>query len=276
MMMNRPSRRSSNGTRSAFTLVEMLIVIGIVVLLAALVVAVSAGLSRQSEVRETEMLFERMNVMLQEWETAADRELRWGEDGKSGTGAVDSRAKYDLQLDTPHIMVITEMLRTVARPKEVRDHIAQFKPEQVFRYGSQAADPPWLMVGDPQDPDPQCRPPQGGGSIPAAGWLTDPENESDDNTTILDAWQLPVRVVHPGRLWLDDPAETEDRDDDGTIRTPLERIYGVARNAKLYFVSAGPDGKFGNRDPDAGVSNDVRDYADDNVFSYEVKEPPQP
>jgi type II secretory pathway pseudopilin PulG len=260
-MLHSPSH---SRRRRAFTLVEMLIVVGIIILLAALVVAVSAALSSQSEVRVTEMLLKRLDVALQEWETAADRQLTWGENGMDAQGGNDTRARYDMQIDTPHIVTLTEMLRTVGKPAAVKESIGQLTPEQVYRYRSQGINPPWIAAPDPNDPD----------AASQAGidtWVANTDNILDDDLAILDAWQKPVRAVHPGRLWIQGYDANADRDEDGTIRTDLEKIYGVARNRRAFFVSAGPDGKFGSRDPNAIEL--MRDFAEDNVYSYEVKQP---
>ena len=53
---------------------------------------------------------------------------------------------------------------------------------------------------------------------------------------------------------------------------PLERRLGFARNRQTYFVSAGPDGRFG----DVSVSGDLLDQSRDNIYSYQPDLPPQP
>jgi prepilin-type N-terminal cleavage/methylation domain-containing protein len=256
---------TGGGDRAGFSLVELLVVIGIIVLLAALVVAVSAGLSQQSEIRQTQMLMGRVEVMLQEWETAADRQLTWGEDTKTDVGANDDRAKYDLQKTTPHIMSVTELLQTVARNSEVKSHIGQFQPDQVYRFDPAAAYPTWIASGDPDDPDPASL----GSAIDT--WVGDPDNVSRGDMALIDAWGVPIRAVHPGPLWTNNFPGAPARDEDGTIRTEAEKIYGIARNRRVYFVSAGPDGKFGSRNPAA--AQNLRDMAEDNVYSSEVKQP---
>jgi hypothetical protein len=57
------------------------------------------------------------------------------------------------------------------------------------------------------------------------------------------------------------------RDPDGTIRNDLELRCGIAANRQICFVSAGPDGSFG----DLTAPPDTDDFvsAEDNVYSYE-------
>ena len=108
----------------------------------------------------------------------------------------------------------------------------------------------------------------------------------------IDPWGQQVVIVFPGRR-----AYEEDRDDDydapipgesttdgfapdypivvdsdGTIRTPFEQKYGICRNQRALLVSAGPDGKFGNRfaDPTAGGDEQKAfEQSADNIYSYE-------
>jgi prepilin-type N-terminal cleavage/methylation domain-containing protein len=66
--------------RRAFTLIEMVVVIGIIVLLAALTVAVSSTLTRKAEERQAEDTLRLLDMALQEWETAADRQISYFND----------------------------------------------------------------------------------------------------------------------------------------------------------------------------------------------------
>ena len=99
----------------------------------------------------------------------------------------------------------------------------------------------------------------------------------------VDAWGNPVIVVLPGRNWDDrgDGASfgnQKRQDPDGTIRTKEEQVLGSALQGTAYFVSAGPDGKFGNIHNDARLVDgftpdpEASDFqaALDNICSYEV------
>ena len=54
----------------------------------------------------------------------------------------------------------------------------------------------------------------------------------------------------------------------GTISTDAEHIYGRAVGRRLLFVSAGPDGLFG--DLEADEETPEHESAHDNVYSYEI------
>lgn len=88
--------------------------------------------------------------------------------------------------------------------------------------------------------------------------------KKEDGTVVLrlvDPWDSAVCLIHPGTV---DPVTPHDPD--GTIRTPHETTYGVALNRALLFVSAGPDGEFGDLEAQTG-SPDFQ-ATQDNVYSY--------
>ena len=71
-----PSLRSStNCTRRAFTLLEILVVIGIIVIVASLVLAVSSSVARAGEIRKTEAALATLNSAVEEYERAIDRRI---------------------------------------------------------------------------------------------------------------------------------------------------------------------------------------------------------
>ncbi len=78
---------------------------------------------------------------------------------------------------------------------------------------------------------------------------------------VVDAWDTGILVVLCGRTWVQGDAAP--RDTDGTIRTDLEGRLGFARNRQTYFVSAGPDGKFG----EVSAAGAAFDQTRDNIYS---------
>ncbi len=59
-------------------------------------------------------------------------------------------------------------------------------------------------------------------------------------------------------------------DADGTVRTGIENEYGIAKNRQILFVSAGPDGKFGDLD---ATDADLLAQTKDNSYSYQPAMP---
>ncbi len=94
-------------------------------------------------------------------------------------------------------------------------------------------------------------------------------NPGDQRLVFHDAWGKAMLVVFPGRLWVQgvDQANYGPPDEDRTIRTGTESECGVAVDRRICFVSAGPDGEFGNFDQ---TSPDYDpEAAQDNLYSYD-------
>ena len=240
----RGSRRRSS--RNGFTLIELVVVIGIMLLLLGLTLSVGVAVRTQSENRETENTLRLLDAATQEWERSSNRQLSWGRDDYPTNARYDVWGQLiDQELLTPEILVITEVLQTVIRPRHVKEIIAQIDADFIYTYRS-GEFPSWIQPGEEQD-------------------VID---RFIGGVAVLDAWGHPIYATHPGRV--NDPPYGEP-DADGTIRTYNESFYGVARNRQVCFISAGPDGDFGDmRDVD---SPDF-ELTKDNLYSYPVK-PPQ-
>lgn len=237
-------------TRGGFTLVEVVVVIGIILFLVGLTLSVSVAVIEKSEIQQTETVLQLLDTAVKEWELTADRKLSWGDDGDP-SGSV-----YDVHPipTTLEVFVISEILATVTRPTRVKEIIAQIDPEFVFRY-EQSIYPPW--IDEPLEEQQQ--------DGPFVGSLT-----------ILDAWGTPIYATHPGRpfnpnLFPQDVPPNQP-DPDGTISTTNEHKYGIARNRQICFVSAGPDGNFGSLDPSIPFYYDP-EGAKDNIYSYPIEKP---
>ena len=261
----RPDRTRSR-LRSGFTLIEILIVIGIIVILAGIVLAVGATLAASQNIKRTEATMQILESALNEWEALMRRDLTWGIDGQPPPppGSV-YEPRYDMQEDTMHVFLVSDLLDNVGRSPDIRSILAQIDQQRYIQYEdySSAQPPAWIREGQlasvqATEPDPQ-----------AASWVADAANWNDKHTA-LDAWERPIRVVHPGRKWTAGDV-LPGPDEDGTVHTPLEDVYGTASNAKPYFVSGGPDGRFG--DISALEGTPMHDATLDNIYSYEVEKP---
>ena len=68
------TRRADAG---GFTLVEMLIVIGLIALLASLTMAVTRRFTEQSEIRSTKVTLRLLEASVREWEMTTERKILW-------------------------------------------------------------------------------------------------------------------------------------------------------------------------------------------------------
>lgn len=255
------SRRCAASGRRGFTLVEMLVAVGIIAILVALTVTVSTALARRGEVTRTETTIRLLDTALSEWETRSERTLSWGPFMANGD-------VHDMYAGEPHALTVTEILRVIMRAPPVRELVARIDPE--FLTELDPAQPPvWVTAVSPDDPDPAA----GQLATLFASGLPNPDGTvrtMNGQRAVLDAWGTPIRAVHPGGTWFaSDGANGSLRDEDGTVRTVPEFLYGIARSRRVVFVSAGPDRRFGRLD---GTDEDRR-QAEDNILSYEVMKP---
>ncbi len=237
--------RSAKG----FSLVEMTVVIGLIVLLAGLTLSGSAAVLRHSEQRQTRTVLAQLDTAITEWELHADRKLSWLQVPPDSFADYNAR---DVHSNTPEVLIITEIFDVVMRSATIRKMIAGIDPEFVYQYNDDTA--PWL---DEQSEKGQVN------------------DRFLGSVTVLDAWGTPIYATHPGRVWTEGDLEGPYKhypDPDGTIRTYNEENYGIAPNRRIVFVSAGPDGLFGTPDEFPDLSGDVltdaRDEASmDNIYS---------
>jgi prepilin-type N-terminal cleavage/methylation domain-containing protein len=230
--------------RTAFSLVEMMVVIAIVVLLFALTIGVVTSLSRSAETRTTQDALSILDQAYEEWKRNAERDVTYGIDGQppQPTGTITYEIQQDILPFSPDDNdheATDELIDIIHRNAQSRDLLSKINPE--------------LLIKHP---------------------------EPEDDITMIDAWDGEILTVHAGRLWVDgfDPAGPTGppgtRDVDGTIRTEFENAFGFCTNRRLRFVSAGPDGKFG--DLTVAVGMPARDEANDNIYSYPLEKEATP
>lgn len=232
--MTQPMSRHARG----FTVVELIITIGLIVLLVGLTVAVTSAFSRKSEVGQTEDMIRLLDMAVLEWEQAAERPLTLGDPGTGFTFDIDETEEPAVQA--------SQLVTRIGNTAGVREILAQIDTNFLQRD------------------------------------VTDIDGDGDvDEKIIRDAWDNLVYVIHPGRIANAAPPFNDvlaDADQDRTIRTMWEDEYGVALNVRLFFVSAGPDGRFGLDGDFSGLTGAELDRAKrearaDNVYSYEVETP---
>ncbi len=231
-----------------FSLVEMTVVIGIVVLLAGLTLSAGTAVVRNAEQRSTATALALLDTAVREWELQADRKLRWWQQYYDDPS---SSAGSDVSSLTREVLILTEILEAIKHTETAQQILGQIDPELVYQYRDATA--PWL--DEPME-------------------MFQVNNRFIGGLTILDAWGTPIYATHPGSLWMSDPPVSFldwERDPDGTIRTYNEEHYGIAPNRRIVFVSAGPDQRFGlPTEFSAPDEQQIRAARLDNIYSIPV------
>ncbi|MCP4837458.1 MAG: type II secretion system protein, partial [Phycisphaera sp.] len=252
-----------------FSLIELVVVVGVIITLISLVLAVSTLLIQQNEGRQLEASFANLDTAVQEYEIAIGRKItaqdRIETVGDAASGRYDVPRNIDFGIgglegyyssnnpgDTCSSCTsgsdthgweknIVRLFQMMARTEAAEEIIAKLDPALFL-------------------------------PVRMANGLPLPNNQS--LSTLVDPWGATIAVVFPGRKWRQadfDQFGTE-RDEDGTIRTNLERKFGICRDGRILFVSAGPDGDVGCIGCDTGLS--LRFEATiDNVYSYTPEKP---
>ena len=279
----RRRRQSGSVMVRAFSLLEIVVVLGVILLLAALVLAVSGSVLAASERRETENVMRLLEQATLEWEQALGRPINYGPKAEPGLTGVPARDVYEERNDVPTNPNDTlslpwmscVLMQRFGENERTRD-IASKIPETYSRK--------WRN-GDPALPNVW-------GNLTLAGIATNPNrmpNGIGNVPLVLDAWGFRIGVCFPGRPWRDisglsttnpdqfysqglylrgvnSPASGAP-DPDGTEQTPDERAYGSCRDRRIRFVSAGPDGAFG--DVYQAEGSMLKKQSLDNIVSYE-------
>ncbi len=233
---------------NAFTLIEMVVVIGIIALLAALTMGISNSVIRNSQVRQTQDAMKLLSLAVDEWELERGRPITFegyipinggrydiatnGEniDQPSGSSSVNNDDMQDA-METR----IESLIELLLQSESATVILARISPE--------------LFI------------------------------EDIHGKLLVDPWGNPVGVLFPGRKFADaypnlDPLSEYpylDESNDLTVRDEAEDGLGSCINNEILFVSAGPDLRWGYRyQGNDGVGNPTLiDSSKDNIYSYE-------
>jgi prepilin-type N-terminal cleavage/methylation domain-containing protein len=286
--------------RIGWTLVEMMVAILIISILAGLTLSIGSAVLASSEVRQTEDSLKLLNASLLECEMLMGREPTFGKNGepRADSGALrGSRYDVDLQLtledgngcNCPGGLGSVMDYTQGSLPSEQQLVCSQwcqvsgctgtgsdvFEGNAAFAIQILCAQPASRAILSQMSPD----------LLEKIMVLTNDSSGDQMKEAVrpVDAWGNPILIVFPGRERLDGEGgfSAARFDEDGTVRTKAEQVLGVASNRNAYFVSAGPDGKFGSIDFDESNITDWesgRDVTDvryrhtlDNVYSYKVR-----
>ena len=284
-----------------WTLVEMMVAILIISILAGLTLSIGSAVLASSEVRQTEDALKLLNASLLECEMIMGREPTFGRNGepRADSGAMRG-SRYDvnlqLTLDDGNGCYCGGGL------DQVMDYTQGSLPSEQQLVCSQ-----WCQISGCTGSAPDVF--EGNAALAIQILCDQPGSrailsqmspdllekikvqtvdsagdEQKEAVRPVDAWGNPILIVFPGRQRLDGEGgfSAIRFDEDGTVRTKAEQVLGPASNRHAYFVSAGPDGKFGSIDFDEFNLKDWESSLDvtdsryqqtlDNVYSYKVRQ----
>ena len=273
-MMNRRQRLG-------FTLIELTVTIVIILILATISLSIGNRVLRKGEVDETVSAMKIGSAALHEFSQSRGRPLLYGTyqgDWPYLLEGMSDASTWKWDIIIPDGMLNADGVDSLlaAREKNLHENVKDIGRQVWRRLQGHDASRSTLSKIDEELLRPEV---QDGETIPC----------------LYDAWGNPILVVLPGRKWRTDGAseqynDKQDtasgswRDSDGTIRTFEERLQGPAINGRVYLVSAGPDGLFGNLDYAVAASESFPPENDeefvnrpeyqrtlDNIYSYEVR-----
>jgi prepilin-type N-terminal cleavage/methylation domain-containing protein len=190
-----------------FTLIEMMVVIGIILLLVALTVGVTVALASKSESREAESIIKVLDLALTEWESTSERQLTYGAETPTTPYDFDS-AQYDADPDK----LQSDFLKIMMRNPQVADMLAQIGGDRL-RDVDPDPDVRVLRIIDPWDRPIRVL-------FPGRKWTTGTTEPRD----------------------LDGTIRTQSAEQNATT----EAKFGSCVNSRICFISSGPDGQDGN------------------------------
>ena len=258
-----------------FTLLELLIVIGIIVIVASLVLAVSASVVRASEERSTRNTLEVLNMAAEEYERTIDRRITYRTAAVTGGVGADAAPnatnglKYDIDTNPaapPSGTGVTAWTGLAPPYASVANGLPAYS-NLPFRRTAMLIQ---AMTDSPSVGAIMQKLPE---AIFRGIKVNANSNSFSTVRHCLDAWDTPIVAVFPGReasateLQANNPSIV---DKDGTIKSDSEWAQAVAgglqvscKDRRILFISAGNDSRF------TVQSGTTYSPSNDNLYSYE-------
>ena len=267
--------------KKGFTLLELLIVIGIIVIIASLVLAVSSSVVRASEERATKNTLEVLNMAAEEYERTVDRRISYRSAAVAsgiaqdptvlpGTPPVPLRYDVDTAPLVPPAGTGVTAWTSLATPYS--SAAGGLPAYSTLPFQRTAA-----LIGFMSE-SPTCAVLMQ--KLPDAIFRGIKPNANSASFTAVrhcvDAWDTPIIAVFPGRdaRRVADATGAADNpnfiDKDGTVKCDSEWGLPTAggmqvscKDRRILFMSAGNDSRF------TAVTGGVYSLSNDNLYSYE-------
>jgi len=238
---------------TAFTLLEIMVAIGIIALLAAITLNLSNSIMRKADERQTKDVLRLVKLALVEWEIASDGKLTFEDftyvDNcdfcsfdvlNDGLLASPTFGLFGVANDIMQAAMQNRIIQTV----------------QVIRQIESSDNILLELTGD--------------------NFIEDTEGAR----ILVDSWGTPIGVIFPGQYYADSSEVLEfaqDESGDLTIRDQAEDGLGSCMNKEPIFVSAGPDRTWGYRfqynegpgSEDDVLAKELWGASLDNIYSYD-------
>lgn len=237
---------------TGFTLLEIMVAIGIIALLAAITLNLSNSIMRKAEERQTKDVLRLVKLALVEWEIASDGKLTF-EDftyvGNCDNCTFDVENDGSLAIPTFGLFGVANGVMQTAMENRMQQTLA------VIRQIESSDNILLELTGD--------------------NFIEDTEGAR----ILVDSWGTPIGVIFPGQYYADtsELAFAQDESGDLTIRDQAEDGLGSCMNKEPIFVSAGPDRTWGYRfQYNEGPGSEANSLAKalweaslDNIYSYD-------
>ena len=268
--------------KKGFTLLELLIVIGIIVIVASLVLAVSSSVVRASEERATKNTLEVLNMAAEEYQRTVDRRISYRSAAVASGIAQDPTVlagstppvplRYDVDtapLVPPAGTGVTAWTSLATPYSSAAGGLPAYSPLPFQRTAA--------LIGFMSE-SPTCAVLMQ--KLPDAIFRGIKPNANSASFTAVrhcvDAWDTPIIAVFPGRdaRRVADATGAADNpnfiDKDGTVKCDSEWGLPTAggmqvscKDRRILFMSAGNDSRF------TAVTGGVYSLSNDNLYSYE-------
>ena len=270
--------------RRAFTLLELVIVLGIILLLLGLVLGVGSIVVGQSEQRQLRASMAIVDGAIAEFESQTGRPIVFeGASAQNRWGHCGYALKYDDNCDVDTSLNTTNLVYydVPYRPLDPDSGLPSWQGQNVSNYvpwedNLAYAPRQWMAATlDVLSENTVCAEMIAKADptlIHAVQFMEGSGSSSSGLRSVnikefVDPWGTQVYIVFPGRLWVACDGDNVTQDSDGTIRTTDEARFGICRNRRPLMVSAGPDGQIGI--VSSAIDQPNYEYTLDNVYSYE-------